>query len=236
MPTIENAFSGATITITAVPEAEKIRRAIDHFKRERPDTAEWIEKITFWAHSSTEITEILEVFDVVTESVGEGASLLGAFIFPIHATQDILDSWKAGERAIGLRARAYGVTAWAFDDPPPPIPQYLLRSGISQAAVQQALKTGMSQAYVKQAASELQSDAIRHQQVWKECSENAVTDLNRMVLAKNLDKWGCQVILRSRGNNDRNTLALRIMTEMAEKLSAIERSAFWQPSPQYPNS
>ena len=70
---------------------------------------------------------------------------------------------------------------------------------------------------------------------WKEGVDGAIRDLDNMVTQKHVAKADCQGIFQAIGDNNRNTLAMKIMTEMAKDLPGIEQSAFWAPSPNYPS-
>ena len=213
-------------------EIERRQRVVEHFKKSHPEAGEIVERIALYGHIGTDLVEVSETVLVLMEGLGEVAFMAGLVLFPVHATLDILNSWKAGERAVGLRGRAYGITSWAFGDPLPPPPGYL-RSGISQAALQQAMKSGDRefQGWAKQAAAGAQSDAGQWQRAWKEGADGPLRNLDNMVTQKHVAKADCQVIFQAIGDNNRNALAMKIMTEMAKDLPAIEQSAFWAPPP-----
>jgi len=240
MPTIwgrQNFSSGATMTAPPIVDIEKRKREVEHFKKEHPEAAEVAAKVVLGLHSLTEVAEILETLGFLSEGAGELASGVGIVLFPIHATLDVITAWKSADRHIGLRASAYGITAWAFGDPPPPIPRWL-HSEVSEAAVQQAMKAGdrQFQRSVKEAAAGAQYNASRLQHAWTEGSDKAMKALDELVRKKNLKKQDCQVIFQAIGDDSRNGLAMKILNEMAEKFSGSELRAFWAPPPQYPSS
>jgi hypothetical protein len=246
----ERHFAGMTMTASLPSDLEKKRIACEHFKKiyTQPDYVEIIGKAFLLAHNATELVEIMEVlsrhvgaFAWVTEGVGDTASGLGLFLFPIHAFIDIFNSWEATRRAVSLRGRAYGITAWVFGDPPPQPPSYMRADVISQASGQKALAANPGdrdmQAWVKQFTAYSQVDANRLQSYWNEGVQSALDDISRWWGQINwqisLGEGQCKGILRDLNDNDPNKLLMEIMKEMADDLADGERSGFWAPPPRY---
>jgi len=247
VPTVKNAgngnydedrFAGAVMTAAPISEIEKTKLAVDQFKTVHPELSEIAGYVTLGGHTATDVVEALEWFEIVPEVAGEVASPLGLVFFCIHATLDIIDAYNTALRAIGLRAAAYGVTAWSFDDPVPPPPQWLGPS-VTQQAIQGAESAGDREfgRWVRQGAAGDQYNAAQRQKYWIEGCDKAMKELDEMVQRKKLRKEACQVAFQAIGKNDPNTLAVdKIMTGMANHFDYGERSMFWSPPPKYPSS
>jgi len=220
-----------------ITDRERKQRVIEHFKLQHPEAREIVEKVADVVHSATDLAEVCETIGVFSDSVIDVTSPIGLVAFPIAAGLDILNSYKADERGYLLRGRAYGMTSWAFGDPLPPPPASL--RGNSQASVQQALNANAGdremQNRIREGARIAQANASIFQHAWTEGAESAIRDLDKMVQEKHVPKSDCQVILQALGDNDRNTLAIKIMTQMAKEVDDIERGGFWAPPPRYPS-
>jgi hypothetical protein len=247
MPTVKNAphgnydedrCAGAVLTAAPISEIEKTKLAVDQFKAAHPELSEIAGYVALGGHTATDVVEAFEWFEIVPEVAGEVASPLGLVLFCIHTTLDIIDAYNTALRAIGLRAAAYGVTAWSFDDPVPLPPQWL-GSSVTQQATQAAVAAGNREfgRWVQQAAVADQYGAAQRQKSWIEGCDKAMKELDEMVQRKKLRKEACQVAFQAIGKNDPNTLAVdQIMTEMASHFDYGERSMFWAPPPKYPSN
>lgn len=239
----ENRFATAVGNAPPVSEIAKTKLAVDQFKASHPEWSEIGELAGTAGHAATDVVEGLEWFSVVSDTAAAAVFPIGLIIFCLHATFDIIDAYNAARHAIAVRAAAYGATAWAFDDPVPPPPQWLGPT-ITPQAIQRALQANPPQygRTVQGAVLDDQYAAAQRQKSWIEGRDKAMKELDEMVEQQKVRKAACQVVFQAIGSNDPKTLALQIMTEKAKGLSdfwghsASERSAFWTPAPKYPSS
>lgn len=239
--------------VAPMSEEEKKKFVLEHLRGEydlRGEHWEFIEKLADYLHTSTEVVEILEpvaemlpkgLVEVlphallhVLEGVGEFAPIVGAMLFPIIATLNWVNALEFGARLIGLRAVAYGITAWAFGDPVPPPPRWIRANIFSE-----------SQQGPPRANTDYERDAFAREEAlvqaglkaWRDASQAAYRSSGEEVEKKGGDAEEVKTVFRLLGEGDQNTLVREFMAALAEKYlrAGLERDQFWSPNPDYPN-
>ena len=229
LPTYYSSFSPMEITVRRpppapqMPDIEKKRIIEESLKKEfnlRGDNLPVLSKaidILGYAENAATLAEIagLVAEGGVVASAGTALSIAGCFLFPIGATIALMNAWETGQRLVGMRAIAYGTTAWAFDDPMPPYPSVMRNNVISGG---------------------FQHEVADHERAWNNARDSAVRNLEEEVMKKRVQKKSYQVMLRAVGNDNRNNLVKELMKGLEKSLTRGSiRDAFWSPEPNYPN-
>jgi hypothetical protein len=236
--------------VAPLSENDKKELIIEHLEGEfhlRGEHLEVLEKVAHYTHTASEFAEIAEclasIFVHLPEAVEAGVgvfSLVGALAFPVFATINVINAWEFGERLTGLRAVAYGITAWAFDESPPAPPPWI-RANISPGSVQKALAANPGDrifaGYVREAKQSEERNVLAHQKAWNDSCQAAWKNMGEMVVKQKVRKQYLQTTFRALGDWDRNTLVKTLMDGLAKKelRPGSERDAFWSPQPNYPN-
>jgi hypothetical protein len=239
--------------VAPMGEEEKKKFILEHLRGEydlRGEHWEFVEELTHILHMSGDGVEILEIVAEflpkglaealphvlvgVLEGVADYCPIIAALAFPVHATIKLVNAWEFGQRLTGLRAVAYGITAWAFDEAVPSPPPYI-RANISPGSLQ-----GPRQAtsdYARQAFAREEDEVQANLKAWRDACQAAYKSMDEEVEKKGGDPDDLKTVFVLLGDGDRNTLARRLMTVMAERYlqRGSDRDAFWSPDPNYPN-
>ena len=239
--------------VAPMGEEEKKKFILEHLRGEydlRGEHLEFIEKLADYMHTSTEVTEILEIVAEylpkglaevlphalmgVLEGVSEFAPVVGALLFPIIATINWVNALEFGARLIGLRAVAYGITAWAFGDPVPPPPRWI-RANMSPGSLQGPRNPTSD--YARDAFAQEESHVQAALKAWRDACQAAYRSSGEEVEKKGGDPEELKTVFRLLGEGDQNTLVRAFMAAIAEKYlrAGLDREAFWRPDPDYPN-
>ncbi|HEY6943618.1 MAG TPA: hypothetical protein VI431_00655 [Candidatus Acidoferrum sp.] len=236
--------------VAPLSEAEKKKKIAEHLEGEfhlRGENFEFVEKLAHYTHTASEMGEIGEclasIFVHVPEAVEtavEGFSVVGALAFSVFAAIKVINAWEFGQRLTGLRAVAYGMTAWAFGDARPAPPAWI-RANISPASAQRAMAANAGDrqfvGYVREAVQREEQQVLAHQRAWNDSCQAAWNNMDEMVAKQHVRKEYLQTLFRVLGDGDRNTLVQKLMNQLAEKhlRKGFEQDAFWSPAPNYPN-
>jgi hypothetical protein len=102
---------------------------------------EFVEEVAHLLHTSGDVADIGEILAEflpeglaealphavvgALEVAGEFCPIIAAFAFPIFAGIKWVNALEFGQRLIGLRAVAYGMTAWVFEEAVPAPPPWI---------------------------------------------------------------------------------------------------------------
>lgn len=222
--------TGEEITVPRIepmPEEERKKIILEHLEGDfdlRGEHLEILEKVAHYVHSAADFAEageaIAHIFVHVPEVLAVGVeyfSLLGAFAFPIMATIQWINANEFGYRLLGFRAVAYGITAWAFDDPVPTPPGWIKRN---------------------YEYSGLGKDVPAAHRAWNDAARAATRHMGEMANKENVRKEHVQLLFRAMVDEDRNKLVKQIMEGIAKKelrAGTNDIDLFWNPEPNYPN-
>lgn len=228
------------MTVLPMSEAEKKQIILEHLKGEfdlRGEHFEVLEKVADGIHIGSEAGEageaIASLIAHVPEAV-EGAlsafSVFGVIAFDIVAAIHLLNAFEFGMRMIGLRAIAYGITAWSFGTPPPAPPGWIRTNVI--------------------AAGRQQEDVRERESAWNDSCKAAWTSMEEKPLKPivlthvngphqtiQLKREWLKAVFRAIGDGKPNELAKNLMHGIAGKYlrTQMEIAAFWSPQPNYPS-
>lgn len=210
-----------------MPEEERKKLILEHLEGEfdlRGEHLEILEKLAHYVHSAADFAEageaIAHIFVHVPEALAAGVeyfSLLGAAAFPIMATIQWINANEFGYRLLGFRAVAYGITAWAFNDPVPAPPGWIRTNYI---------------------VSGLGKDVPAAHRAWNASAHAAIRHMGEMATKRDMRKEHLQLLFRAMVDEDRNKLVKEIMEGIAKKelrAGTSEIGMFWSPEPNYPN-
>jgi len=173
-----------------------------------PETVETIEKAVEF---TDDVSKIAEMFEFCEElgPVGAGLAVIGV---PIQT----IAMWKrfdTQQKMAAARALAYAETAWAFNEPVPPLsPQ--LRTNILKGG-------GMGK-----------EELVESEQAWNRSARDTFARLDAKVAQLRISKESAQAVLRAKGDDDRGKLCGKILKELDEQIKEVSDtpSAFraWQ--------
>jgi len=147
-------------------------------------------------------------------------SILAALLDSITRIIAIINCAEFGYRITGMRAVAYGATAWAFDDPMPPYPS-VWRHNVFRSYGEGDLG---------------QEEARLREKAWTTSRDSVVESLEKEVVKRKVQKKSYQVLLRAVGHDSRKALVAEIMKGLETKVrGGFERDAFWGTELDYPN-
>jgi len=223
-----------TFTRTPLSERDKRDLILAHIKGHfdlKGDGVEFAERLAFGAHTATEAAELAEALECLSESVGEGASLAGIVLFPIDAALDIFNSWETGYRHYGMRAVAYGITSWAWNDAPPPPPSWI-HNKIPPSAL-----NSITSREEEEAVRNDNYQTQRSREAWIDGCQAGRDGQDKVVAKNHLKKDEYQILLQGIGNWDRNGLVKELLKKLGDELGfGWERASFDHlPTPNYPN-
>jgi hypothetical protein len=234
-------------------EKEKKKFILEHLRGEydlRGEHWEFVNELADLLHEAGDAVEILEIVAEylpaglaealphamvgVLEGVSEYCPIIGALAFPVHATIEWVNALEFGHRLIGLRAIAYGITAWVFDEAVPAPPPWIRRN-ISPGSLQGPRHSNDS--WVQDAYDQEERNVQASLSAWRKSSEAAYRNMGEEVEKKGGDKEELKTVFRLMAEDDQNTLVRRLMAVIAEKYlrAGLDRDYFWNPDPNYPN-
>jgi hypothetical protein len=226
--------------IEPMSEAKKKEVILEHLKGEfdlRGERFEILKKFADGFHIGSEFGEageaIASIFVHLPEALEgyiSGFSVAGAVAIPIVASIELKNSSEFGQRLLGLRAVAYGITAWAYGVQKPGPPSWI-RTNV--------LATGLQEYDVKVRESAWNDSC---QAAWKNMEEAPLKEIlhgDPMGPRKSIrvrKEW-LQTLFRAIGDGDRNKLVKNLMDGIARKYlrAGMETQAFWSPQPGYPD-
>ena len=234
-------------------EEEKKKFILEHLRGEydlRGEHWEFVNTVAEGLHISGDVTDILEILAEaipkgfaealphalvgVLEGLGDFFPIIAALAFPVHATIELWNASEAGQRLTGLRAVAYGITAWAFDDAVPG-PPFWIRANISPGSLQ-----GPRQAtsdFARQAFAQEEDRVQANLGAWRDACQAAYRSMGEEIEKKGGDADEVKTVFMLLGDGDQNTLVRRLMMVIAERYlnRSFDRDVFWSPDPNYPN-
>jgi hypothetical protein len=267
-------FDGETIYGQAVgpmTDGQKRNFILDHVKGEyklRGEQAEFVKRCCERIHKLAEYAEIAEVLadylpKGLVEQIPEGVlaaletaeeigifaglSVVGAFAFGVIATIQTVNAWSFGQRLIGLRAVAYGITSWAFEDPAPSPPSWISANMISSSSQKPAVADSPGGSVVAKAKALEAENAKASLQAWKDACESARREMDKKTRHAHADIDKIQATWRYLGYGSRQKLSRLVMKYLEERYlktkipglppyeQASVHMAFWSPDPNYPN-
>lgn len=141
--------------------------------------------------------------------LGSSASIFSTLLLPASSMIAVVDALEAPQRTYGMRAIAYTITAWAFDDPIPKKSKRLTQnrtSGFPQAS---------------------QSELEALQKAWAKASKRALKTIKKIADEQNVSQEALKVVYRAIGDNDRKNLCLKIMKGFEPKISNRHARKIW---------
>jgi len=178
------------------------------------------ERLTLLSKAATITTSAITLAGVAELIATSPVSLASPILTFIFDVVHILNAWEFGQRLTGMRAVAFGATAWAFDDPTPPFPAVLHDN------ILRAYGTG----HIGQTDLEL------HETAWRTSRDSVVQSLEKEVAKRNVSKTSYQVLLRAVGNDSRKALVKEIKKGLEKRLLiGSRRDALWDTELEYPN-
>ena len=132
------------------------------------------------------------------------ASVSSIILFPVGAMLSVINGMEAGLRLYGMRAAAYTITAWVYDDIIPSRSPTVLRN----------ITTGKIQAKAW--------DIQQRDKAWKEASDAVLHRLNSEIKNKNITKKTLQLVFKALSDNNKQKLALNVLKGFEKQLSVFE--------------
>jgi hypothetical protein len=239
--------------IGSMGEEEKKKLILEHLRGEyhlRGEHWEFINKLADFLHVAGETTEILEVLAQllpkglvevlphallgVLEGIAEYCPIIGALAFPVAGTIEWVNALEFGQRLVGLRAVAYGVTAWVFDDAVPGPPAWI-RANISPGSLQGPRHPKSD--YAREAFAAEENKVQDTLKAWNDACHAAYRSMSEELEKKGGDEDDLKSVFRLLAEDKKNTLVRSLMSMITEKyeLRGSKRDAFWSPAPDYPN-
>ena len=220
LPTLQKALKSPTVRrdVTGPPptqmsEAEKKKLTIEILKKEfglRGEHGHILEKAYEIVHVGDTAVTMAEIAGILGHSTVAAAasttlSCLGAVLFQVMAAIQFWNALETSEKLYGMRAVAYTITAWAFDQTPPTQSDTILRRLSTYPLL---VGHGIPE----------------HHAAWKVASSQALANLAADVVRRKTSKKAYQTLLRALGENDKETLCYRIMQGLEARLkSPIEK-------------
>jgi len=166
-----------------------------------------------FAETGATVAEIVGI--TAAGAVGTALSIVNNILAPIVGIIAGVNAAETGERMAGMRAIAYAITAWTFDDPPPKFP----------AGWHNNIMTGGNR-----------KDAPREERAWIRARDSAWKQMDATVAGTGRHKGSYQAVYRALGDNDRQKLAETLMRELEKRLKGTwsDKQSFWSPKPNYP--
>ena len=234
-------------------EEQKKKFILDHLRGEydlRGEHWEFVEEVAHLLHTSGDVADIMETLAEflpeglaealphavvgALEAAGEYCPIIAAFAFPIFGGIKWVNALEFGQRLIGLRAVAYGMTAWVFEDAVPPPPPWI-RANIFPGSQQGPPQANSD--FARDAFAQAEAQVQASLKAWRDSSAAAYRSMEEEVEKKHCDPEDLRAAFRLLGEGDKNTLVRGLMSAIAEKFlrKGNERDEFWSPDPDYPN-
>ena len=125
--------------------------------------------------------------------LGSATSFISIILLPVSSFISILDALETGQRHYAMRAVAYTVTAWAFDDKIPTQSKRIInnlqegRYQVDDETVQERHKT------------------------WRKTRERTLQIINRVAKENDISPDALKVVYRALGEDNREVLCLKIL-------------------------
>jgi len=143
--------------------------------------------------------------DVKLLSVAASAASVSSIVlFPVGVMLSIINGMEAGLRLYGMRAVAYTLTAWVYDDIIPSRSPTVLRN----------ITTGKIRAKAW--------DIQQRDKAWKAASDAVLYRLNSEIKNKNIKKETLQLVFKALSDDNKQKLALNVLRGFEKKLSVFE--------------
>jgi len=194
-----------------------------HIKGQRLEhLVEILEKIEHGAHVIESINigaegaaDFLELTEAAAFLEGAGAAMTfgSAVLMTFTGIVNVMNAWETGLQYIGLRALAYGTTAWAYNDPRPlyPLEMELTYDPGNPISLQELKRT------------------------WQDTVSRAFNTLDAEVAKSGYQKSAYQLRLHVLGK-DKKDLCVQLMKYYEKDYwTDSQKAAYWSPEPDYPN-
>lgn len=132
------------------------------------------------------------------------ASVSSIVLFPVGAMLSIINGMESGLRLYGMRAVAYTITAWTYDQMIP----------LSSPTVLRNITAGQ----VRAKAWDIQ----QRDKAWKTASDSVLQRLNKEIKSKDIEKQTLQLMLKALSDNNMQKLSLSVLKGFENKLSVFE--------------
>lgn len=138
--------------------------------------------------------------------IGTALSIVNVFLLPITMIIGTVNVLEVPQRIAGLRAVAYGSTAWVFGDPMPSYP------------------SGMRKEQLKW-SNPWKTDQC--EKAWNEARDSAVKALEEDIQKRKIPKKSYQALMRAVSDDNRINLIKLFMKELEKQLEPNIRKALW---------
>jgi len=162
-------------------------------------------------------TEIVEIINFLSHGgllskIATGLSIIGNIMTPIFSAIEILNAPQTDQRQYGMRAVAYTITAWAFEQ------------GIPE----------QSKTILDKLTTFYPQTASRYPSAWKDASNSAIKEIDRKAKHLGLSKQAYRMLLRLLGDDSPQKLCLQLLQAMEEKLDSDVERMGWKSQYQVP--
>jgi len=171
-----------------------------------------VESISIGGGGAADFLELVKAA-AFFEGVEAAATLIGTVLFVFTSIVNLLNALEAGLQYIGLRALAYGTTAWAYNDPKPlyPLEMELTYNPGNDIPLQEMKRT------------------------WQDTVSRAFNTLDAEVAKSGYQKSAYQLRLHVLGQ-DKKDLCVQLMKYYEKDYwTDSQKAAYWSPEPDYPN-
>jgi hypothetical protein len=197
-----------------ISDAEKKKIAEDFMKKEfklSGDNLRLFSKvIDILGYADNAIT-LGSVANLIAEgsliaTAGTVLSVVNLFLGPIGMIIGLLNTLETPQRIAGLRAVAYGSTAWVFGDPMPAYPSDMRKEQLKWS---DPWKTDQCE------------------KAWNEARDSAVKGHEEEVVKRKIPKEAYQALMRAVSNDNRINLIKLLMKELEKQLEPNIRKTLW---------
>jgi len=126
-------------------------------------------------------------------SAASTINVVTLFFSPIAGILMLVNANESAERTYGMRAVAYTITAWAYNE-------FVL-------AGSDRILQNMQQGFPRVPAKKIQ----RYNIAWKKASNAMLAHFASLTISKKISKRSLQILLKALGDNDKRALCLEIM-------------------------
>lgn len=168
-----------------------------------------IDKISILDNAIALVELIPQVSVVIADSAlisvaASAATVSSIVLFPVGAMLSVINGMEAGLRLYGMRAAAYTLTAWVYDEHIPTRSPTILHN--------------ISAGSLRAKAWDIQ----QRDKAWKKASDAVVLRLNQEVKNKNIKKETLQLIFKALSDNNKQKLNIHILKGFEKQLSVFE--------------
>ena len=169
-------------------------------------------EITGYADDALTLTEITGFIteDSILASTASAISVVVLFFAPIGGIITLINANEAGERTYGMRAVAYTITAWAFNEP------VLMASNQIIQNMRQGFPTTPPQ------------KIYRYHNAWKKASNAMLNHLAATTGSGKISKKSMQILLKALGNKNKSQLCLEILKGFENQISHHMELRIWK--------